>query len=183
MAGYFYPNNLLFSEPFQCLRGGRERRQALHLSSSLCLWCEAVAGACVCVCLSRWHSQHTADAPCTYSHTSWWLLPSANGEQPVFCLVTLSVWLLPSQVCFKAWQRVGAVHKKSLILLSASSCMEFLGAREFMQPTLCLVRVLHIVEIRPKAGMWLAFHLPELPQPHAQLYQLLRLYCDCQDTW
>lgn len=46
----------------------------------------------------------------------------------MFCLVTLSVWLLASQVCFKAWQRVGAVHKKNLILLSAGSCMELLGA-------------------------------------------------------
>lgn len=59
---FFYPRNgdkksLLVSlsqpstcfEPFQCLGGGREPSQALHLSSRLCLWCEAVAGACVCV--------------------------------------------------------------------------------------------------------------------------------------
>lgn len=49
MAGYFSPSNLLVSEPLQCLRGGREPSQALHLSSSLCLWCEAVAGEHVCV--------------------------------------------------------------------------------------------------------------------------------------
>ena len=44
MAGCFYPSNLLVSELLECRRGGRELSQALHLSSSLCLRCKAVAG-------------------------------------------------------------------------------------------------------------------------------------------
>jgi len=44
MAGCFYPSNLLLSELLECRRGGRKLSQALHLSSSLCLRCKAVAG-------------------------------------------------------------------------------------------------------------------------------------------
>lgn len=49
MAGCFYPSNLLVSELLECHRGGRELSQALHLSSSLCLRCKAVAGEHVCI--------------------------------------------------------------------------------------------------------------------------------------
>lgn len=52
---------------------------------------------CVCVRVPKSMAlpAHTADAPCMYSRTSlvaasW----RANREQPVFCLVTVSVWLL-----------------------------------------------------------------------------------------
>lgn len=37
-----------------------------------------------------------------------------------------------------------------------------------MEPTLSLVQVLWMVELRLKAGMRLAFHLPEPPQPRAE---------------
>lgn len=43
LSGCFYPSNQLVSELLECCRGVRELSQALHLSSSLCLWCKAVA--------------------------------------------------------------------------------------------------------------------------------------------
>lgn len=73
----------------------------------------------------------------------------------MFCLVTVSVMLLASQVCSRVWQRVGAVHKKNLILLSGGSCTELLRAMRIyaanIVPCLSLVDCRNKVESRDMA--------------------------------
>lgn len=66
---------------------------------------------------------------------------------------------------FKAWQRGSTVYRNNLVLLSAGSCPELLGARRFF---FSLVQVSWMVEIRPKVVRWFAFNLPKPPQPQAQ---------------
>lgn len=99
-VGCFYPSSLLASELLECQRGGRELSQALHLSSSLRLWCKAVAGehehtwgVCEHVCSNQWLSLHAQQMllhlqPCKPGGSTL-----ESREQLVFCLVTVSVLL------------------------------------------------------------------------------------------
>lgn len=128
MADYFYPSNLLVSEPLQCFIGGREPSQALHLSSSLCLWCEAVAGECVCVCVPE-PMALPAHSRCSLHVQPHKLVAASSSKQRAAGVLSCDSVTVAAGISglFKAWQRVGAVHKENLILPSAGSCMELLG--------------------------------------------------------